>query len=45
MIQAGWFLIGAVFGAVAIIVIACISLEGDIDRREEDDKKTVDRSL
>ena len=35
MIQAGWFLIGAVFGAVAIIVIACIAVEGDIDRREE----------
>ena len=39
MIYAGWFLIGAIFGAVAIIVIACISLEGDIDRREENDRK------
>ena len=40
MINAGWFLIGAIFGAVAIIVIACISLEGDIDRREEDKKNS-----
>lgn len=39
MIQVGWFLIGAIFGAVAIIVIACIAVEGDIDRREENDRK------
>ena len=39
-INAIWFLIGTIFGAVAIIVIACISLEGDIDRREEDKKNS-----
>ena len=40
VIQAGWFLVGAIFGAVAIIVIACIAVEGDIDRREEDKKNS-----
>ena len=35
VIQAGWFLVGAIFGAVAIIVIACIAVEGECDRRDK----------
>ena len=39
MIQAGWFLIGAIFGAVAVIVIACCAVAGDADREEEKRRK------
>ena len=39
VIQAGWFLIGAVFGAVAVIVIACCAVAGDVDREEEKRRK------
>ena len=35
MIYVGWFLIGAIFGAVAVIVISCCAVASDCDREEE----------
>ena len=35
MINAAWFIFGAVFGAVAIIVIACLAVDSECDREEE----------
>ena len=37
MIYAAWFLLGAVFGTVFIIVVACCSVASDCDREEEQD--------
>lgn len=39
MINVAWFLLGAIFGTVAIIVIACCVAEADTDREEENRKK------
>ena len=35
MIHIAWFLIGAVFGIVVVIVIACCAVDSAWDRREE----------
>lgn len=41
IVHAGWFLLGVVFGIVAVIVISCCVVAGDIDR-EEEKHKTLD---
>lgn len=41
MINIAWFIFGAVFGIVAVIVISCCVVAGDIDR-EEEKHKTLD---
>ena len=39
MINIAWFLLGAIFGTVGIIVIACCVAAGDTDREEENRRK------
>ena len=39
MINIAWFLLGAIFGTVGVIVIACCAVAGDADREEEKRKK------
>lgn len=43
MMNIACFILGAVFGVVLIIIIACCSVASECDR-EEEKHKTVDRS-